>query len=301
MNARRFVTPLLLAAALLVAVLAGIGTGDSFKTSGSLWGQRASASARTVLGPPVTFGGGEAQTFITHDAKGQPTTLGVVLSAAALEYPPTHSTHHGDVETVVEGGMSTIAFPITLALPTDAEHAPFTHVSLGWNPQGHAPRGIYDRPHFDLHFYMVSEADVRAIDPADPAFEVKAAKSKTIRAEYVPARYVATPDPIPRMGVHWVDAASPELNGKPFTTTFLYGFSDGKMNFVEPMITTAYLESVRRTPGQVVRFDVQQPKTFEIPGAYPTAYSVRYDSDQDEYIIALEGLQQRRPTHLASG
>ncbi len=300
MNAQRFTATLLLSAAVLVAILAGVGTGDSFAVPGSLWGEPASASPRTAFGPPVTFGGGTAKTFVTQDEKGQPTTLGVVLSAAALERPPTHSTHHGDVETIEEGGMTTVAFPIALAFPADAKHAPYTYTSLAWNPQGHAPRSIYDRPHFDLHFYMVSEAEVNAIDPSDPAFEKKAARAKTPMAAYVPARYVATPDAIPRMGVHWVDAASPELNGQPFTATFLYGFWDGKMVFVEPMITTAYLKSVKRAPGQVVRFDVQQPKTFERPGFYPTAYSIRYDSGRDEYVIALEGLQQHRPARARS-
>lgn len=148
---------------------------------------------------------------------------------------------------------------------------------------------------------MVSEAEVKAIDSADPAFEKKAVKAKTPVAAFVPARYVATPDPIPRMGIHWVDAASPELNGQPFTATFLYGFWDGKMNFVEAMVTTAYLESVKEVPGQVVRFDVQHPEAYEMPGWYPTAYSIRYDSDRGAYVIALEGLQQHSPTHAANG
>lgn len=248
---------------------------------------------RTAFGPRVPLGGGTARAFVTEDTEGRPTTLGVVLSGAALQNPPTHSTHHGEVETITEGGMTTIAFPATLALPTDMEHAPFDHISMGWNPEGHAPRGIYDRPHFDFHFYMVNEAEVNAIDPSDPAFAEKAAKAKALVAEHIPVRYVATPDAIPRMGIHWVDAASAELNGQPFTTTFLYGFWDGKMVFVEPMITAAYMESVKTTAGQAVRFDVSQPKTFETPGYYPTAYSIRYDSGADEYVVALEGLQQR--------
>lgn len=294
MNTHRLGLTAFLIAAPLVAVLAGIGTKDSFHSSGPLWGALTSARADHALGPQVPFGGGTAQTFITHDEQGAPTALGVILSAAALQNPPTHSTHQGHVETIVEGGMTTTAFPVTLALPTGVEHAPFNHVSLGWNPQGHAPRAVYDRPHFDLHFYMVSEAEVNAIDTSDPAFERKAAKSKTLRADQIPARYVATPDAIPRMGVHWVDAAAPELNGQPFTTTILYGFWDGKMVFVEPMITAAYIESVRRMPGQAVRLEVPQPKTFEMPGYYPTAYSIRYDGDHDAYVIALEGLRKHK-------
>ena len=31
---------------------------------------------------------------------------------------------------------------------------PLKWALLNWNPHGHIPPGIYDRPHFDVHFYM---------------------------------------------------------------------------------------------------------------------------------------------------
>ena len=47
--------------------------------------------------------------------------------------------------------------------------------------------------------------------------------------------------------------APPELQpppaGKTFTETFIYGSWDGKFIFLEPMITKAYLESLKNTSG----------------------------------------------------
>ena len=45
------------------------------------------------------------------------------------------------------------------------------------------------------------------------------------------------------MGLHWLDIASPELNGAEFRYTLFYGSWDGRIIFDEPMITKALLES----------------------------------------------------------
>ena len=48
------------------------------------------------------------------------------------------------------------------------------------------------------------------------------------------------------MGAHWLDITSPELNQenpKSFTQTFIYGSYDGKVIFMEPMITKAFMDS----------------------------------------------------------
>ncbi|MGI8637700.1 MAG: hypothetical protein ACR2KZ_20055, partial [Segetibacter sp.] len=76
---------------------------------------------------------------------------------------------------------------------------------------------------------MVSEAEVAAAADmtklnADPT------------ASYLPQNYFPGA-PVPQMGKHFVDIASPELNGQPFTQTFIYGSYDSKVTFYEPMIT----------------------------------------------------------------
>ncbi len=68
------------------------------------------------------------------------------------------------------------------------------------------------------------------------------------------------------MGAHWVDPTSPEFTGAGFSRTFLYGFWDGHMNFLEPMITKAFIESVKELEGQTATFSIPQPQAFEQGG-----------------------------------
>jgi hypothetical protein len=60
-----------------------------------------------------------------------------------------------------ESGVFILDFPI------QARDTPFQYIMFDWNPNGHEPEGIYDKPHFDFHFYIQDLDDVEAIDP-DP-------------------------------------------------------------------------------------------------------------------------------------
>jgi hypothetical protein len=105
---------------------------------------------------------------------------------------------------------------------------------------------------------------------------------------HVPRGYMRAPGAVPRMGAHWFDPTSPEFNGKPFTTTFLYGSYDGRLTFVEPMITREFLES-RPNHSE----DLKLPRAYAQPGYYPTRYRVTHDPAKHEYSVVLEGLVKR--------
>jgi hypothetical protein len=231
----------------------------------------------TVAGPAQSLGDGTAHVFVTKK-NGQPTALGVRVTESALATLPAHGNAHGSHETV-------------LALPTNAPVAPFDHVSFDWQPQGHEPDGVYTLPHFDVHFYMMTMAERHTIVPTDPAFDAKA--SRPLDTQYLPAGYVPAPGAIPMMGAHWVDPTSPEFTPAGFSRTFIYGVWDGRMTFVEPMLTKTFIESVKAMPGQSVTFAVPQPQAFEKAGYYPTAYSVRYDAQAQAYDLVLENLTLR--------
>ena len=231
----------------------------------------------THYGPAQTLGSGTAHTFVTM-TDGQPVALGVRVTESALASLPMHGLSPSGLETV-------------LNFPSEALVAPYDHVSFDWMPHGHVPDGVYTFPHFDVHFYMMSEAERDAIDPARATFTTEAAVMPD--ASILPAGYVPTPDALPRMGVHWVDPTSPEFTPDGFSRTFIYGFWNGKMNFVEPMLTKAFIESVKTLPGQSATFAIPQPGVYETAGHYPTAYSVRYDATAQAYDIVLEGLTHR--------
>jgi hypothetical protein len=233
-----------------------------------------------AYGPTVSFGQGSARAWVKTDSIGAPTAIGVAMTEAALNGLPT--TVSGPSPTALMGA---------LALPAEAAGTGFDHVELGWNPNGHEPPQLYGVPHFDVHFYTVSTAAQMAIVPNDPLYATKAANLPA--AALVPAGYVPPPSPVaanavPQMGVHWTDLKAPELNGKPFTKTFIFGSWDGKFIFLEPMVSKAYLES---WPDDTQA--IPQPAQWGAPGAYPTTYSVVYDAAAKEFRFTLGGLTKR--------
>ncbi|MEO7103377.1 MAG: DUF5602 domain-containing protein [Gemmatimonadaceae bacterium] len=263
---------LLLAAAVLALATGGIAVACS-DTSGP------DGKAGTFYGPSASFAQGTARAWVTTDATGSPTALGIAMTSGALQGLPT---------TV--SGPSPTALMVTLSLPDQAKGIGFDHAELGWNPNGHEPPQLYGVPHFDLHFYMISAAAQAAILPSDPQYGAKAANYPTaafVPKGYVPPPGVAATNAVPQMGLHWSNVKSPELNGQPFTNTFIYGSWDGRYIFLEPMITKAYLESLPNTEQAI-----PQPDTWPTAGRFPTTYSVNYDATAKEYRFTLGGLTQ---------
>jgi hypothetical protein len=188
---------------------------------------------------------GSAQTWIKTDKSGAPEQMGITLDAAALNSLPTGE----DAEEQ--------DFPLALH-PKAKEATLFDFVLMEWNPHGHEPAGIYDKPHFDFHFYMVPEAEVDATTDMSII-------TKPVPAVYVPANYVAGP-PVPKMGLHWLDVTSSEFQpGGTFTQTFIFGSNDGKMTFYEPMITKAFIDAT-------TQFERSIPQSAKVQksGYYPT-------------------------------
>ena len=232
-------------------------------------------AVQTVLGDVLPVGDGTARSWVQLDGQGKPTRVGITLTEAALSGLPADATP----------GLVWMAEYI-LALPSEETLLPFNHIGLNWNPRGHIPNGIYNVPHFDVHFYLITPDERRNITArGDDLDKIRKAPS----AEHVPDGYIFAPESEePGMGGHWVDPVSHEFHGHDFTTTFLYGTYDGQIIFYEPMITKAYLET---KPD--VTMPLKVPKRYARTGYYPTSYSIRYDAKRKEYTVALEGLTLR--------
>jgi hypothetical protein len=234
----------------------------------------------TYTGEAKRVGNGVAYSWVVLNEKGKPSSLGITLTETALEGLP---------QTPPKGKLGP---EFNLSLPKQAMKTAFQHISLGWNPLGHEPPGIYDKAHFDFHFYLIGVDDREKIT-ATGADIVTCRKA--VPAGFSPAGYIyAKGTEVPMMGGHWVDPKAPELNGQPFTTTFLYGSYDGKMIHFEPMITKAFLES---KPD--FHQDIAIPTAYRKSGYYPTRYSVRYDPVRREFTIALEGMTWREAADKA--
>ncbi len=242
----------------------------------SLGGLPAAASAdgtepEIYTGPVTAIGNGQAHAFVVLDDDREPTAIGVNLSADALEGLPAHTTGHGP------------AWEYRLELPAEAAGTGYDHITVDWNPEGHIPPGVYDLPHFDFHFYLI---DQQARDRITLEGDDLQRASRAPDPAFMPAGYVLPEGTAePRMGAHAIDPGAPEFNDGVFTRTFIYGFHDGSMVFIEPMVTRDFLES---------RADVTMPvpvaERYQRPAYYPTQYRVGFDAASDAHVVVLEGL-----------
>jgi hypothetical protein len=171
------------------------------------------------MGQTAVLGNGYIRSYVTTDSNGVPISIGIVMTEGALTGLPARNTE--------------VNMPLPQPVP------PYDHIAVDWNPHGHEPTQIYGVPHFDFHFYMVNQATLQQITATGADLE-RAMKNPPV--QFIPPGYIATP-PVPQMGTHWLPGSTPELHGQPFTQVFLYGFYNGEMIFIEPMITAAYLQA----------------------------------------------------------
>jgi hypothetical protein len=106
----------------------------------------AEPTGTTYKGAEVAVGSGKAYSWFSVTADGTPTAMGITLNSAAL--------------TGLPHAMANYVLP----LPAEASaKTPFNHIGLDWMHEGHEPAGVYNVPHFDAHFYMISQAERAAI------------------------------------------------------------------------------------------------------------------------------------------
>lgn len=218
------------------------------------------SKAGTFTGDSVSVGNGKAKSWVTLDDNGNPMAVGVNFGETSLQ----NLTDTGGVE-------------FTLAIPSQGAATGLNHIGFNWNPRGHEPRGIYDKPHFDIHFYYLSVNDRMMIQFGKDM--------NGILQKYLPPYFGTDSTSIPMMGVHYLDITSGEFNGKPFDKTFLYGFNKGSLAFLEPMITKEYFEAK-----PTVEIAIPQPAEWQMKNRYyPTKYSVTYNATKKEYSVSLLG------------
>jgi len=238
------------------------------------------AEESTAYGPSEQLGDGTVRAFTVTDADGNPTAVGVRMTASSLDGLPTAAAPPPAPSP--PGTMVMVDFP------DEASATVFDHVMVDWNALGHPPEGVFDKPHFDVHFYMTDMASVMAIDPTASDF---AAKSANLPAQqYIPQGYV--PDPagaVPSMGVHMFDGSTPIVPGQyDFTEVLIAGAWDGDYTFLEPMITRDFLLTK-----PTVHEQIPQPAAYQQSGYYPTTYDITYDEGTQEYVITLGGLEAK--------
>ncbi|MFV8327134.1 DUF5602 domain-containing protein [Flavobacterium sp. ZS1P14] len=253
-------------------------SGDLLQNSVQMLSAKTSATKLTVFkGPQVALGYGKVRSWISVDSNGHPTEIGIEITPEAFNNLTTNS------KTLLPEG-ETIVVPLQLKA---TELTPFDHIGLNWNPHGHEPVGVFDVPHFDIHFYMIPAEEQLAIPAWSP--ETDASFNNYPPIGYMPADYFTPPGPAtaePQMGKHWLPI---NLGAYlPFSKIMIYGSYNGKFTFVEPMITLEYLLSN-------VDFSASysQPEHFEKAGNYPTKYNIYHDAISGNTYVTLSDFVAR--------
>lgn len=250
---------------LAALLMAGCGGGSN----GTI-GPANQATPGTYVGDTQSLGNGTIRSYVTIDANGRPASVGVVLTAAALN-----------------GLSDTINTSNVLNLPVEAQTTVLNHIEVTYQPTGHAPPGIYDVPQFDVSFFRVSQQERQAFQTVgqtnfDMAYKVP-------DAEHVPPTYFLEPgSAVPTFGAQEVFFQAPELVGKGFTLSTNYLYYNATMVGIQPLVGTSFLKQhVNRVD------DIETPLKFPIGGFWPSKTAVRYDAGTQEYTIALEGFVSR--------
>jgi hypothetical protein len=175
---------------------------------------------------------------------------------------------------------------------------PFTYVLDNWNPFGHEPLGIYDKPHFDVHFYLKPDAERTAIRsgpcPALTNCDDYQLAKKLPDAKYLAPDYIDVDAVEPGMGNHLVDPTAPEFNGQPFNHTWIYGVYNTKVTYYEPMVSHEYFSGLRSGANADACFDFKLASNFQEAGWYPTKYCLRHRANRHDITISLENFVQRQ-------
>jgi hypothetical protein len=218
-----------------------------------------------------------------------------------LEGLPNHSDEHRCFGRNKDGAIDAdtkcqhtheFVIPLPDAVARRAD-IPFKWVLLNWNPAGHIPPGVYDVPHFDIHFEMGPIADAFAIEPGSCGPEMVRCDQfhkarKALPPNYMPPDYVDVEAVVPVMGNHLVDVTGPEFGKEPFTRSWIYGVYDSKVIFYEAMVTRAYMLS---KPNGCL--PIKAPKAVATSGLYPTEYCVRHNAKTGEYSVSMEKFSHR--------
>ncbi|GAA4323960.1 DUF5602 domain-containing protein [Mucilaginibacter gynuensis] len=214
-------------------------------------------------GTYVQVGKGKARSFVIKNADGSPKQVGFTFGEDALEGLPTQNT--------------------AFVLPMPNGHQSLVnHISFDFSVRGHQPDSVYTVPHFDVHFYMITEQEKNAITLTDPKIDILPAP------EYIPKHYVPGANE-PKMGKHWADTTASEFHGHHFESTLIYGSYNGKFIFIEPMIALNYLKTKPNKTQPIT----QQAKVQQ-PGKYPQTYSILWEKDRRQYTVSLNELTARQ-------
>jgi len=252
-----------LTAALGAALISGVATNWAPASRAETVGQV--KNCQPVFGSPVcTWSQTNGSRVVSFGATVPMASIENSPDSAAMTWPPTMAAQ--------------------IPMPDDARRSTgVTQLTVYWEAHGHPPAPFLT-PHFDFHFYVISDSARLAIDCADST------KPATLPAGY------SLPDMdlpgighlpgvcVPQMGMHSLPTR--ELTDTViFSGTMVMGFYQGHPIFFEPMIARAKLLERRS-------FSIPMATPAGIPAGvhFPTKFEAQYDPAIPGYRFVFSGL-----------
>ena len=236
-------------------------------------------SADSAEGPTGEL---DAHSWALTDDDGVVTHVGFSINREAAESLTEVDGGVGPAEGYDPGARFQLSLPAEVL-----EQTLFDHIGIDFMYAGHEP-GPFLVPHFDFHFYTVSDDEILAIDCVDEPMP---------DAARMPAPYIIPStemDPegtcVPAMGVHAIDPTAPTLapdSTTPFSEHFVLGYHNAELIFIEPMIAQSTLAAGTELSGSVPR-----PDTFGRTTLYPATWSLALSADGTEYEVVFSDFSE---------
>lgn len=171
----------------------------------------------------------------------------------------------------------------SVPLPAEAREAlGINHMGINWEAHGHPPEHFL-APHFDFHFYNITQSQVQAIDCSDDS------KPATLPAGYalpdvdVPGLGMLKGLCVPRMGMHAMAEAEARETDL-FQASMMLGYYAGKPIFFEPMVAQE-----RLLQGSDFALDIPGVDNLPTGVHYPTRLHAVYDAAGKQYRLVFTG------------
>lgn len=255
-----------------------------------------------VEGAIAEIGNGWVETYSEIDEQGLPQAIGVIFSKEAFKGLPkdmgdghrcTDLDNNGTIEMHIEClPWHERVLPLPAEISRNKE-IPFKWVLLNWNPHGHMPEGVWNTPHFDVHFYMEPIENIFSLMPGPCGPEKMRCDQyemarKPVPASYIHKDFVDVGAAAPAMGNHLVDPTEAVFHGAPFTRSWLYGAYDGRIIFYEEMLSLEYLTS---EPNEC--YPIKTTPEVGLSGYYPSQVCSRFNPEDSSVSVSMEGFTYR--------
>lgn len=255
--------------------------------------RNATAAAWVELDDPSESCAGPSKVGISFELNGNSSTLFDWLDNLPNEYETAFNITNARGECKDNPLAAGCIPPNDLVAPefpgTNTTFNPFVYVGVNWNPLGHPPMEVFNKAHFDFHFFMESQEDTNSIVPSEtepcteglsPASFFKA--NTPVPEGCFPGGYANLNAVAPFMGNHYIKLDEPVVAaaaaGSPDPSlwvdpAFIVGGYDGVITFLEPMVTRKQIQDIVMDSTMDEDPDAWAPQCYKtsVPAQYPSS------------------------------